>query len=211
VLEVSNQLEEGHGLSSEGLTDSLVRLDHRCLDVSLVAHAAGVVSTLSLGRLLVSAGWLLADELALGARAESRLLALPVALSLLAHRSAGGLRSSAGSAALGRGADSLALGAVVGLAEILRATNIALRLVTVDLAGSAWSLLAVDLALRSLADRVALSRARGIVALPAALGVALGRSDDRGLFDLGLNLHGNHRAQHQESKHSEKDVRSLHL
>jgi len=207
VLEVSNQLEEGHGLSGQGLGDGLVSLDHRSLDVSMRALAASKVSLDMLLGLLVSASGLLADELALGAGAESGLLALPVALGLLAHRGALGLGGSAGSTALSRSADSLALGAVSRLAEILGATNVALRLVAVDLACSARGLLAVHLALWSLAHRVAHSRARRIIALPSALRVAL----LGGLLEIGIDLNGEDRAQHQEGEHSEKDVRNLHL
>jgi len=161
----------------------LTSLDHRCLDVGSRASAARVGRG-GLSGLLVSAGGLLAHQLALGARAESRLLALPVALGLLAHGRADGIGSSTSSTALSRGADSLTLGAVVRLAQILRAADIALGLVAMNLARSARGLLAVHLALRSLADRVALGRARGIIALPSALGVALGR----GLLELQLTL-----------------------
>jgi len=140
------------------------------------ASAARPVGGLRLLRLLVSAGRLLAHQLTLGARAQSGLLALPVALGLLAHGGAQGLGSSACSSALGRGAHSLTLGAVSSLAQILGASDVALRLVAVNLACSAGGLLAVNLALRSLAHRVALSRARGIVALPSALRVACAAS-----------------------------------
>jgi len=208
VLEVSNELEERHGLSGQWLGDGLVSLDHRSLDVLVVALAASVVlAAVVLLGLLVSALGLLADKLALGARAESRLLALPVALGLLAHGGALSLGGSASSTALSRSADSLALRAVSGLAEILGATNVALGLVAMDLAGSARSLLAVDLALGALADRVADRRARRVIALPAALRVAL----LLGRLRLGINLDGEDRAQHQEGKHSEKNVRDLHL
>jgi len=168
----------------------LTSLDHGSLHVSGTALAASVVERSRLRRASVSAGGLLAHQLALGARAESRLLALPVALGLLAHGGAHSVGGSASSAALGRGAHSLALGAVSGLAQILRATNIALRLVTVDLAGSAGSLLAVNLALGSLAHGVALGGARGIIALPSALRVA--RSSFHFAFHLHFTLHGHH-------------------
>jgi len=143
-----------------------------------------MVACSALGGLLVSASWLLAHELALGARAESRLLALPVALGLLAHGGADSVGCSACSAALGRSAHGLALGAIIRLAQILGATNIALRLVAVNLAGSARSLLAMNLALWSLAHWVALSWAARVIALPSALRVAW--------RCLGFHLHGNH-------------------
>jgi len=130
-------------------------------------------SDVSLSGLLGSTGRLLTHELTLRTRAQSRLLALPLALGVLAHRSADSVGGGTGSTALGRGAHSLALGAISLLAHILRATNVALRLVTVNLAGSAGSLLAVNLALRSLADRMALSRTHWVIALPATLRVAV--------------------------------------
>jgi len=167
VLHVRHDFEEGR---SHLFRDGFTGLDHGGLDVSLVASAARIL--LGSLRLLVSAGGLLAHEFALGTRAQSGLLALPVALGLFAHGGADGVGSSAGSTALSGSADSLALGAVSGLAEILRATHIALWLVAVNLARSARGLLAVDLALRTFAHRVALSGAGRIVALPSALRVA---------------------------------------
>jgi len=79
-------------------------------------------------------------------------------------------------------ADSLALRAVLLLAEILRAADVALRLVAVDLALSTFSLFAVDLAFWSLADRVADSWADWVVALPSALWVAV-------TFNFGNSCH----------------------
>jgi len=77
------------------------------------------------------------------------------------------------STAVSRRADSLALGAVLLLAQVLGATNIALWLIAVNLALSTLSLLAVNLALGALAHRVAHGRADGVVALPSALRVAV--------------------------------------
>jgi len=141
-----HELEEGRSLTLGGLSS----LDHGCLDVLMRASAARPVAMTSLLGLLVSAGRLLADKLALGAVAQSGLLALPVALGLLAHGGAHSLGGSACSPALGRCANSLALGAVSGFAQILGATNIALGLVAMNLACGTRGLLAVDLALRSL-------------------------------------------------------------
>jgi len=153
-------------------TGSLTSLQERCLHVGLCARAARGSSDGDV-RLLVGAGGLVAHELTLGAGAESRLLALPLALGLLAHRSADGVGGSAGGTALSRGTHSLALGAVSLLAEVLGAANVTLGLVAVDLAGGAGGLLAVNLALRSLTYRVALSRAHWIITLPAAIRVAI--------------------------------------
>jgi hypothetical protein len=201
VLHGVHDLEEGHGL-----TRSLAGLEQRSGDVGLGASAAALGGVGGgLHRLLVGASGLLAHELALGAGAEGGLLALPVALGLLAHGGAHGVGGSAGSAALGRGAHGLALGAVGRLAQILRAADVALRLVAVDLASSARGLLAMNLALRALAHGVALSRARRVVALPSALGVA------RGGIHLHLGLHGNDRAKEQEGNHTQQNEGGLHL
>jgi len=144
------------------------------LNVGLSALAASLGDS-GVG-LLVSTGGLLAHQLALGTRAQSGLLALPLALGILAHRSADSVGSSTSSTALSRSADSLALGAILLLAHVLGATNVTLGLVTVYLAGSARSLLAVDLALGAFADRVALSRAYGVITLPTALRMAISGS-----------------------------------
>jgi len=74
-------------------------------------------------RLLLLASGLLALQLALGARAVGGLGALVGALQLLAHGRALGLGGRAGGVALGRGADGLALGAVLLLAEVLGAAD----------------------------------------------------------------------------------------
>jgi len=150
-----------------------------------MALAAWVLSLLGLLWLLGSTGWLITDELTLRTSAESGLLALPVTLGLLTHRSTLGLRSSTGSSTLGWGTDGLTLGAVSSLTEILRATNIALGFITVDLTGSAWSLLAVDLALGPLTDRVALGRAGRVITLPSALRVASSTT----IISLHISLH----------------------
>jgi len=182
MLHVSHDFQEGR---SHLFRDGLTSLDHRCLDVGLVASAAVVSSLSLLSRLLGSAGRLLAHQLALRTRAHSWLLALPVALSLFAHRGAVSLRSGTSGTALSRSAYSFALGAISGLAEILGATNIALRLVTVDLACCAGGLLAVYLALGPLTHRVALSGAGRIITLPSALRVASSTT----IISLHLSLH----------------------
>jgi len=86
--------------------------------------------------LLVASG-LFASELAFGFGAEGGSLALPSALGLLAKRRAVGLGGSAGGAADGGTADSLASRATGFLAHFLGATNRADRFLTVDLALSA--------------------------------------------------------------------------
>jgi len=117
--------------------------------------------------------WALTDELTLGLGAGDGLLALPVTLGGLAHRSTDSSRSLTLSSAVSRRADSLALGAVLLLTEVLGAANIALGLVTVNLALGTLSLFTVDLALGSLTDRVAHSRADRVITLPSALRMAV--------------------------------------
>jgi hypothetical protein len=134
------------------------------------------VAAASLGSRLTStsiASGTFADEFALGLGASDGLLALPVALSGFAHRSADSVGGFALSTAVSRRADSFALGAILLFAEILGATNIALRLVAVNLAFGTFSLFAVNLALRTLAHRVAHSRAYRVVALPSAFRMAI--------------------------------------
>jgi len=148
---------------------------------------------LSLLGLLGSTGRLVAYELTLRTSTESRLLALPVALGLLAHGCAVGLGCGTGSTALSRSTDSLTLGAISRLAEILGASYVALRLVAVNLACSAGGLLAVDLALRALTYRVALSGTGRVITLPSALGVAsrsvIPASEIHLHLELCLSLH----------------------
>jgi len=151
--------------------------------VSLV----GTIAAASLGTSLTStgiAGRTFADELALGLRASDGLLALPVALGGFAHRSADSVGCFALGTAVSRRANSFTLGAILLLAQILRATHIALRLVAVDLALRTLSLLAVDLALRALAHRVAHSGAHWVVALPSALRVAVTFHFSYGLHEV---------------------------
>jgi len=174
-------------------------LDHRTSHVLAVAAAAlarATASSWSLGL----AGRLSALQLALRLRAGGWLTALPVALGLLAHWCAHWLRSNAAGTAVSWRANSLALRAVLALAHILRAANIALWLIAVNFAFSAGSLLALDLALWTLAHRVALSRAHWVVALPAALRMALSSS----LHKRGLSRHGgeSEHGQHGQQKHT---------
>jgi hypothetical protein len=79
---------------------------------------------------------LFASKFALRLRAESRLLARPVAVGSFAHRGAVRLRRNASSFAVGWVADSFALGAVIFFAHILRATDRADRRVTLGFAVS---------------------------------------------------------------------------
>jgi len=139
--------------------------------------------------LLGLTGRTLADQLALGLGAGDGLLALPVALGGLTHRSAHSVRSLALSTTVSRRAHSLALRAVLLLAQVLGATDIALGLITVNLALSTLSLLAVNLALRSLADRMALSRAHWVITLPSALRVAISLHFSNSLHEVSRGGH----------------------
>jgi len=184
--------ERGHHRGHlRGLLDQRVGRADGGSQVGLVSARAAAGLGARLARAGVARG-ALAHELALGLGASDGLLALPVALGGLAHRGAHSVGSIALGAAVGRGAHSLALGAVLLLAQVLRAANVALRLVAVDLALGALSLLAVDLALRALADGVAHSGAHRVVALPSALRVAVTSrlGDGRHEVSLGDDGHG---------------------
>jgi len=171
-------LDGGHHLGERGEVlrvlrrDGLGRGEHRGLDVSLGAGAAAEGGELLGDGGLVLARGLLADELALGARAHQRLAALPVAVRGLAEGGALRLRRDARSVADRGRADRLALRAVVLLAQRLRATDRAGRLLAVNIALGARELLALHLALRASADGVAHSRAGRVIALPLADRVA---------------------------------------
>jgi len=155
--------------------------------VRALAAAAIVVilRSLSLARRLVTL------KFALRARAGGGLTALPVALGLLAHRGAHGLRGNARRTAVRGRANGLALRAVLGFAHPLGAADIALRLVAVHLATRARGLLALDLALGALAHRVALRGASRVIALPSALRMAL----------LGLHLGRRNNSGEREQQH----------
>jgi len=146
----------------------------------------------------------LADEFALRLRAGDWLLALPVALGSLAHRGADSVGCFALSTAVGRRADSFALRAILLLAQILRAADVALRLVAMDLALSAFSLFAMYLALWSLAHRMAYSRAYGIITLPSALRVAITLDFSSGFQEvcLGTNSREREKSQYGQQKNS---------
>jgi hypothetical protein len=155
----------------------LARVVSLALSVGLVdSDNGGGLSALAALRGLLRrqlASGLLALQLALGLGAVGGLDALVVAFEFLADGRALGFGSSAGGVALSRGADGLALGAVLALALVLGATNRADRAFAVDRATGARSLLALHFANRALANGVADSRAGGIIALPLAVGVAL--------------------------------------
>jgi len=166
--------------------------------VSLV----GAVAAAGLGASLTSTSITsraLAHELALGLGAGDGLLALPVALGGLAHGGAHSVGGFALSTAVGRRADGLALGAILLLAQVLGASDVALRLVAVDLALGALSLLAVDLALGTLAHGVAHSGAHRVVALPSALGVAVTFDFSHSLHEVALGHHGGEGQRSQQT------------
>jgi hypothetical protein len=125
-------------------------------------------------RLGLLAGGLLALQLALGTRAVGGLGALAGALQLLAHGRALGFRGRAGGVALGRGANGLALGAVLLLAVVLGAADRAGGLLAVNDALGALDLLTLHFALWPRAHGVADGGAGRVIALPTALRVALG-------------------------------------
>jgi len=177
------------------ISKTLGGLDHGVGDVGRSTRAASTTTKDGLG-LLGLTGGLVTLELALGLGAGGGLLALPVALGLLAHGGADGLGGNTGGTAVSGRADSLALGAVVLLAHVLGATDVTLGLVAVDLALGTSSFFTLDLALGALAHGVALGGADGVVALPSALGVALG---------LGFKHGGAHGSQ-KENRNEEEEL-----
>jgi len=200
-LDGVHHLHEGrHHLGDlRGLLDERVGSADGGGEVGLVgARAAASLSSFLAGANIASRA--LADKLALRLGAGDGLLALPVALGGLAHRGADSVGGLALGAAVSRGADGLALGAVLLLAQILRAADVALRLVAVDLALGALGLFAVDLALRALAHRVANGRADRVVALPSALRVA-----------VALHFRGDGEGGKGEHGQSEEQERGSHL
>jgi len=161
-LNSCHDLSEGRHVLSRDV-GRLGSLDHGSLDVRRSAWAATLSGESNSSRGLVLAGGLLADKLALGARAHERLAALPVAVGSLAERSALRLGSNASGVADWGRADSLALGAVILLAERLGAANRASGLLAVHIALGAGKLLALHLALGACADGVAHSRACWVI------------------------------------------------
>jgi len=131
----------------------------------------------------------LAYELTLGLRAGDGLLALPVTLSSLTHRSTDSIGSLTLSSAVSRRADSLTLRAVLLLTEILRAANIALGLVTVNLALGTLSLFTVDLTLGSLTDGMADCRADWVITLPSALRMAVTLDFCHSIHEVSLSCY----------------------
>jgi len=161
----------------------------------------GLVSAIAATSLVTSltgsgvTGGSLAHELTLGLRAGDGLLALPVTLSGLTHRSTDSIGSLTLSSAVSRRAYSLTLGAVLLLTEVLRAANIALGLVAVNLALGTLSLFTVDLALRSLTDGMADCRADWVITLPSALRMAVPFNFGHSLHEVRLSGHEGHREE----------------
>jgi hypothetical protein len=147
--------------------------------------------------LVLITGGFLAGQLALGLGAELRGLALPGALGLLAQRRAVGLGGSASGTADSGSADSLASGAILHLTHFLGASHRAHGFLAVNFTLGALSGLAVHLALRASANRVALGRADRVVTQPLALGVALSR---HGWGSQGQNNEGEHELHGDRNK-----------
>jgi len=194
VLDGVVHLQEGGQHMASRLQETIrASSSNGLLDVLVTALAAPTAAVALLGLLGLARG-AIALQLALGARAGGGLLALRVALGGLAHGGAHGLRGNAGGTAVGRRANSLALGAVLRLAHLLGAADIALGLVAVNLAARARGLLALDLALGALAHGVALGGASGVIALPTALRMA------PLLLNFHISGHGHGDQQRQEHK-----------
>jgi len=178
-----------------GIGQTFRGLDHGVGDVARRTRATRTTTKDGLG-LLGFTGGLVALEFALGLGAGGGLLALPVTLGFLAHGSADGFRGNTAGTAVGWGANSFALGAIVLLAHILGTTDVTLGLITVNLALGTGSLLTLDLAFGTFADRVALGRAHGVIALPSALRVA---------FSINFH-HGSTDGGQEENRDEEKEL-----
>jgi len=112
-------------------------------------------------------------QFALGLGAVGGLDAFVETREVFTNRGAFGSRSITRRVTMRRLAHAFTLGASVFFTSILGTTNCAHWLLTVDGAFSAGYLLALHLALRPLANRVADSRAGWVIALPFAHWVAL--------------------------------------
>ena len=181
VVHLVHHFQEGRSVGARRRVASVVGNDHSDLSVGGLSARAALRSLRQL------ASSLLALELALGAGAVGGLGALVVAIEFLADRAALGLGSLASSVALSGLANGFALGATVLLAQLLGASNRANRLGAVNGALGASHLLALHLALGTSANGVANSRAGGVIALPLALGVALGGRSHGGEQQNGEN------------------------
>jgi hypothetical protein len=142
-------------------------------------------------------------ELAFRSWASRRLGARPRARRLFAQRGALRFRSDARSVALSRSADGLTLGARFLFAHVLRATNRAFGLLAVNSAFGASGLLALHLTFGTSTDGMADSRARGVITLPTADGVAilalLSPLDFR--VDFSVYLSGDGERHERQQKH----------
>jgi len=128
----------------------------------------------------------LALKLAFRTRAGLGFGTAPITLCLLTKRSAIGFGSDAGGSALSWGAHGFALRTVILLAHVLGTTNTAFRLLAVDGALGACSLLALHFAFWPSANWMALSWADWIITLPSTLGMTFGLS-----CQDGTNAKGN--------------------
>jgi len=117
-------------------------------------------------------------QLALGTSAIGGLDTLVLAIQLLAHRRALGVWGGASGVALRRSTDGLTMRAGILFTFVSWATNAADWSFAVNHTLGARSLFTSHLALGASANRVANSRAAGVITLPSALRVALASSDD---------------------------------
>lgn len=191
VLGVHLELQEGRHQSRLDLDAVLLGMLARGHGGSLDQRRVVALAARALGFGGGIAGALLAFKLALGLGAQRRLLAVPVADRGFAHGRAAGLGGHAGSAAVGRVAHRLTLGAVVLLAQVLGAAHGADWWVAFGGALSRLQSLALHFTLGTFAHRVALSRAGRVVARPSALRVALGskRNAEEGKEECNEEFH----------------------
>jgi hypothetical protein len=129
-----------------------------CFDTSASAALRSLVGTVSLR----------ADQLAFWLGARDGLSAFPFALELSAHGLALERRRHTERTAGTRLADNLALGATCTRAHVLGASNLTDGFVALDLALRVGKGITLHLALGSIANWMADSRALGVITLPRA-------------------------------------------
>jgi len=117
---------------------------------------------------------LLALQFTFWTRAGSGFSATPIACGFFAQWRAFGFWGNASGVAFRRSTHGLTFGAIIFFAHILRASNRAFGLGTMNSAFCALTFFTLHLALRACTDGVANSRAGWVIALPATSWVALG-------------------------------------
>jgi len=184
VLNVGHRFEEGRLQFSVRLFE--FHVFHGRTDVFAIAFAA-FLFVFDVARRFG------ADELAFRSRAGRGFGTRPRARRLFTERRAERFRGDARRVALSRRTDGFAFRARLLFAHVFRATNRTFGLLAVNSAFGACGLLTLHFAFRASADRMADGRARRVIALPSALGVAIllcffGFVEIRFRFRFGFDL-----------------------